>query len=55
MIADALALGSSLVGGASDYVKVRVGGTEFKLEANATANAKGLADEFTRAKAAAAV
>jgi hypothetical protein len=33
-------------------VKVTVGGVEFKLEANATANAKGLVAAFTRAKGA---
>jgi hypothetical protein len=35
-------------------VKVTVGGNEFKLEANATANAKGLVEAFMRAKGVAA-
>jgi hypothetical protein len=34
-------------------VTVTVRGAEFKLEANATANAKGLADRFEQAKATA--
>jgi hypothetical protein len=32
-------------------VTISIRGTSFKLEANATANAKGLAEEFARAKA----
>jgi hypothetical protein len=47
---DSIELRRLLVG---KVVKVSVGGTEFKLEANATANAKGLVEEFMRAKGAA--
>jgi hypothetical protein len=36
-------------------VQVTVGATEFKLEANATANATALVEAFTRAEGARAV